>query len=420
MKTSSGLLLGVLFTLVVVIVAVVIYFNTRPEEEKPGTSTGPSSPTLPSIGDLTIAQTLSPNSDSETYTIEPYTIEYADGDNEKSLSKNVTFTLNWENKDGFDTVSRIRVEHYIRGIDDVLQTVEVNDNQKLDGFWDYAPISVKISGLPDDNTAQYSFVGQNMFKIIATYGGNIELPLYDGTGELGQGETHPPELVIKPEDLTATIDMTGGKTVVYSVSLLGDTRETFKNIDNTSYTFTATSAEDDTTGQRTSVSIEGIELIAQDTEEEREANGSKKFKFRYKDDGKYVGAKRTNIAGTSDWFLELAKVDDDLNNEDDMAVIITFSNSYLDKSGDTPPGDTYRMLKITAKTCRTDPAGCLVATDKTTTEDLFLYGSHHRLYETGVVEGEFEAPKPAKWLGLTGRTKEESPMKHWKIEETII
>ena len=56
MKTSSGLLLGVLFALVVVIVALVIYFNTRPEE-KPPTSTGPS-PTLPTIGDLRIAQTL--------------------------------------------------------------------------------------------------------------------------------------------------------------------------------------------------------------------------------------------------------------------------------------------------------------------------------------------------------------------------
>ena len=95
MKTSSGLLLGVLFTLVVVIVAVVIYFNTRPEEEKTETSTGPS-PTLPTIDDFTIAQTLSPDSDSETYMIEPYTIEYAEGDNEKALSKNVKFTLSWK------------------------------------------------------------------------------------------------------------------------------------------------------------------------------------------------------------------------------------------------------------------------------------------------------------------------------------
>jgi len=408
MKTSSGLLLGVLFTLVVVIVAVVIYFNTRPEEEKTVTSTDPS-PTLPSIGDLTIAQILSPNSDSETYTIEPYTIEYAEGDNEKSLSKNVTFTLNWKNKGNFETVSKIRVEHYIRekGTNAALQTIEVNNNQKIDGLWDYAPISVKISGLPDDNTAQYSFVGQNMFKVIATYDGNQELPLYDGTKALGEGETHPPELVIKPGDLTATIDMTGSIKKVFNVSLLSGTRGTTKDIVNKSYTFTATSTEDDITGKRTSVSIKGIELIAQD-------NTGKNFKFRYKADGKFVGAKRTNIAGTSDWFLELAKVNDVLETDEDKAVIITFSNSYLDKSGDETPGDTYRMLKITAKTCRTDPDSCLGETvDKTTTEDLFLYGSHLAVDTNGT-------PKPAKWLSLTGRTKEETPMKHWKLEETII
>ena len=54
MKTSSGLLLGVLFTLVVVIVALVIYFNTRPEEEeKPETLDGP---TLPGISNLTVSK----------------------------------------------------------------------------------------------------------------------------------------------------------------------------------------------------------------------------------------------------------------------------------------------------------------------------------------------------------------------------
>jgi len=409
MKTSSGLLLGVLFTLVVVIVAVVIYFNTRPEEEKTVTPTGPS-PTSPSIGDLTIAQTLSPDSDSEPYTIEPYTIEYDDGVNEKILSKNVTFTLNWKNLGNFESVSKIRVEHYIRekGTGTVLQTVEVNDNQKIDGFWDYAPISVKISGLPDDNDNQYSFIGENMFKVIATYDGTDEVVLYNGTEALGEGETHPPELVIKPEDLTATIDMTGKKTVIYSVSLLGGTRTTSKEIDNTSYTFTATSTEDDITGKRTSFSIKGIQLIAQDTE-------GKKFKFRYKDKSggkyKFVGAKRNNEG--SNWFLELTKVDDlkDETDENKKAVIITFSDSYLDKSGDEPPGDTYRMLKITAKTCRSVADSCQGATDKTTTEDLFLYGSHSAV-------GTNETPKPARWLGLTGRTKEETPMKHWKLEET--
>lgn len=403
MKTSSGLLLGVLFTLVVVIVAVVIYFNTRPEEEKTVTPTGPS-PTLPSIGDLTIAQTLSPDSDSETYTIEPYTIEYAAGDNEEKLSKNVTFTLNWENKGGFETVSRIRVEHYIReeGATTVLQTVDVNDNQKLDEYWDYAPISVKISGLPDNDSNQYSFVGQNMFKVIATYDGNKDFPLYDGTKALGEGENHPPELVIKPGDLTATIDMIEKKTETFSVSLIESTQGTTKEIDNKSYTFTATSLINDVDGKPYNVStLKGIELIAQD-------DTGTEFKFKYgelypilSDRGKYVGAGLNTE--TKEWTLY--NVD-----EEAKASKITFINSYLDKSDEG--GDTYRMLRISKPKCTTSDDGCNGDEGKPTdveagdTQDLFLYGSHIK-----GITGK-------SWLGLSGRTKEETPMKHWKLEET--
>lgn len=407
MKTSSGLLLGVLFTLVVVIVAVVIYFNTRPEE-KTKTSTGPSS-TLPSIGDFTIAQTLSQNSDSETYTIEPYTIEYAEGDNEKSLSKNVTFTLNWTNGGGFETVSKIRVEHYIRekGTSTALQTVEVNDNRSGTA-WDGASVSVKISGLPDDNVNQYSFVGQSMFKVIATYASG-ELPLYDGT-EAFTAETHPPELVIKPGDLTATINMTGSIEKVFNVSLLTGTRGTTKDIVNKSYTFTATSLINDVNAKPYNVSIlKGIELIAQDT------TGTE-FKFKYgelhptlEDRGKYVGAE----LNTETKKMRLFTV-----AQESKASKITFAKSYLDESdrkdsgGIADPGDTYRMLRISNPKCITSDVACTGAegkpneTEAGDTQFLFLYGDH-RTNNTG-----------KSWLGLTGRTKEEMPMKHWKIEET--
>jgi hypothetical protein len=409
MKTSSGLLLGVLFTLVVVIVAVVIYFNTRPEE-KTKTSTGPSS-TLPSIGDFTIAQTLSQNSDSETYTIEPYTIEYAEGDNEKSLSKNVTFTLNWTNGGGFETVSKIRVEHYIRekGTNAALQTVEVNDNRSGTA-WDSASVSVKISGLPDDNVNQYSFVGDNMFKVLATYDGNKEYTLYDGTGALGVGETHPPELVIKPGDLTATINMTGSIEKVFNVSLLTGTRGTTKDIVNKSYTFTATSLINDVNAQPYNVSIlKGIELIAQDT------TGTE-FKFKYgelhptlADRGNYVAAELNTETKKMTLFTVA---------QESKASKITFAKSYLDESdrkdssGIADPGDTYRMLRISNPKCITSDDGCNGdegkpnETEAGDTQFLYLYGDH-RTNNTG-----------KSWLGLTGRTKEEMPMKHWKIEET--
>jgi len=416
MKSSSGLLLGVLFTLVVVIVAVVIYFNTRPEE-KTATPTGPS-PTSPSIGDLTIAQTLSPDSDSEPYTIEPYTIEYDNGVNEKSLSKNVTFTLNWTNQDGFVTVTKLEVEHYIRGTATALQTVVVNDNQKLNGSWNRAPISVKISGLPDNNANQYSFIGENMFKVIATYDAdNKKESLYDGTVDLGEGETHPPELVIKREDLTATIDMTGSIQKVFSVSLLERTQGTTKAIVNKSYTFTATSRINDSNNEPYNIStLKAIELISQD-------DSGTEFKFKYGNNhpaqanrGKYLAAG----INTSTKTLELITV-----SEIEDATKITFMNSDKDRSikrdsdgDDWSPGDTYRMLRITVPKCITEGEpfesdnGCTGGSGKPTdteaadTQFLYLFGDHNT-NNTG-----------KKWLTMTGRDENESPMKHWKLEET--
>jgi hypothetical protein len=377
MKTSSGLLLGVLFTLVVVIVAVVIYFNTRPGEEKPGTSTGPSS-TLPSIGDLTIAQTLSPNSNSETYTIEPYTIEYdegeeeaaetaayEEGDTEKKLSKNVTFTLKWTNQDGFETVSKIQVEHYIRGKGTTaLQTVDVPDTMiNDDGTWNYASITVVVTGLPDDNTNQYSFVGDNMFKVVAT-NANESITLYDGTADLVGDATHPPELVIKPEDLTASIDMTESRTVTFDVSLLGGTRTTSKDIQNTSYTFTATTLADDN-GTVRDISITGIEFISQDT------TGTK-FKFKNKGSDTYLGVNKNASTGALTLKTNASKGD---------AAIITFTESIT-------KGDDYRMLKTVVEE-----------------QEYYLFGPHIANDTT------------IKWLKLFGRvsSKKERVMKDWKV-----
>ena len=380
MKTSSGLLLGVLFTLVVVIVAVVIYFNTRPgEEEKPETSTDPST-TLPSIGDLTIAQTLSPNSNSETYSIEPYTIEYdegeeaapaaaaavyQEGDTEKKLSKNVTFTLKWTNQDGFETVSKIQVEHYIRGKGTTaLQTVDVPDTMiNDDGTWNYASITVVVTGLPDDNTNQYSFVGDNMFKVVAT-NANESITLYDGTADLVGDATHPPELVIKPEDLTASIDMTESRTVTFDVSLLGGTRTTSKDIQNTSYTFTATTLADDN-GTVRDISITGIEFISQDT-------AGTKFKFKNKGSDTYLGVNKNASTGALTLKTNASKGD---------AAIITFTESIT-------KGDDYRMLKTVVEE-----------------QEYYLFGPHIANDTT------------IKWLKLFGRvsSKKERVMKDWKV-----
>ena len=376
MKTSSRLLLGVLFTLVVVIIAVVIYFNTRPGEEKTETSTGPS-PTLPSIGDLTIAQTLSPNSNSETYTIEPYTIElYDEGDTEKKLSKNVKFTLKWTNEGGFETVSKIQVEHYIRGKGTTaLQTVVVPDSMKnggVDGTWNYAEITVVVTGLLDNNNKQYSFIGDNMFKVVAT-NATVPITLYDGTAALVGDATHPPELVIKPEDLTATITMAESRTVTFDVSLLGGTRTTSKDIKNTSYTFTATTLPDDNNATR-DISITGIEFISQDTT-------GKKFKFKNKASDTYLGVNKNATTGALTLKTNATKGD---------AAIITFTESIT-------KDDTYRMLK-TIVTEKDDD-------NKDVSVDYYLFGPHIANDTT------------IKWLTLFGRTssQKERVMKDWKV-----
>ena len=347
MKTSSGLLLGVLFTLVVVIVALVIYFNTRPEEEeKPETSTGPS-PTLPSISDLTVSQILSPNSDSETYTIEPYTIEYAEGDNEKSLSKNVTFTLNWRNEGSFDDVTTVKVEHHIK-IGEVTTLMSTRTSSLAAYRSSFTDVSFPVRGLADDpvdatnaEKKQYSFVGKSRFKITAVLNRNVtgsttefqSVTLYDG---VDLGETDPSELEIKAEDLTATIDMAQALEKTYSLQLRtdadNDAGKTQTSVKNQKYKFVAKQL-DGTNG----VIYENIELISQD-------DTGKKFKFR--SGTTYWGT--TNVTPTTPGAKPYEILTTTANRTN--AVVITFVNSSLDcpevNDNNCPAKVNYKSFKI--------------------------------------------------------------------------
>jgi len=242
MKTSSGLLLGVLFTLVVVIIAVVIYFNTRPEEEKPKNDPGPSSPTLPSITDFNVSRTFSPDG-NESYTIEPYTIEPYTSADIIALSKNVSFTLTWKNGSGFDEsgVTQIKVFHIVKKSDQDIKTILRNDAASTDNF---AESSVTISGLntgttaADGTTGPYSFVGTNFFKIVAVMGNSAistsdDVILYNGLGG-SDGE------VITDEDLVGTLDMTNPETITYTPRLDNTWRNSErigKSISNKRYDF---------------------------------------------------------------------------------------------------------------------------------------------------------------------------------------
>lgn len=334
MKTSSGLLLGVLFTLVVVIVAVVIYFNTRPEEEKTVTPTGPS-PTLPTIDDFTIAQTLSPDSDSETYMIEPYTIEYDVGKNEKELSKNVKFTLSWKNGNGYNDVQKLKIDHYIvtSSTDKELKksfsvTKGSADAGSYPGmFENYGSVQYSISG-----DGGYSFIGKNRFSITAILNykesgqtKNKEVSLYkDFTNDSID------ELDVSEEDLTATLEMTGTITKEFKLKLqdgstTGDANAASSKVINTKYTFTSYKS-----GTTIAKSITDIELIPQDDD-------GKKFKFRI--NGNYVKAEIVNdIEVTDPVTLKYAKYSVGETSNTDAIITFVFN---------TTESDTKRMLKTT-------------------------------------------------------------------------
>ena len=382
MKTSSGLLLGVLFTLVVVIVAVVIYFNTRPEEEKTETPTGPST-TLPTIDDLTIAQTLSPDSDSEPYTIEPYTIEYAEGDNEKELSKNVKFTLSWKNGNGYNNVQKLKIDHYIVTSStekDLKKSFSVTKDSADAGnypgmFENYGSVQYSISG-----DGSYSFIGKNRFSITAILNykesdqtENKEVSLYeDFTNE------SIAELDVSEEDLTATLDMTGSITKEFKLKLqdgstTGADNAASSEVKNTKYTFKSY-----TSGTSGLYSIDNIELIPQDDD-------GKKFKFRK--DGQYIKAEIVNDIEVTDPvtpnYARFAR--GETSNTD---AIITFVFN-------TTESDPKRLLKTTI-------GG----------KDYYLFGKAQYNKNSN---GQTPSPPGPIWKQLSDVTQEYDGTKTWHI-----
>ena len=284
MKTSSGLLLGVLFTLVVVIIAVVIYFNTRPEEkeDQPQTSNDPSpgpSPTLPTISDLNVSRTFSPDG-SESYTIEPYTIEpYTDAD-VIGLSKNVNFTLTWTNGSGFaeSGVTQIQVYHIVESFTSDTNTILRNTSASTSNF---AQSSVSISGLDTDATAldgtgPYSFEGNNFFKIVAVIPTGTDVILYNGQSTENREDD---KQVITDGDLVATLGMTNPETITFTPRLDNTEGQTIgKSISNKRYDFYYYETE---TAESATLIFSNIRLVPNDlvgTEFKLEKSDSKFLK----------------------------------------------------------------------------------------------------------------------------------------------
>ena len=245
MKSSDNTLLFVgLFVLIVVIIALIVYY-TRPGETKTPDQT--SDDTVLKVENLTFERTLNPDpsvgNGVSGYTIEPYGVEYATGATEyKELSKNVTFTMNWTNAPGFNkqVVQGFKIDHFVRTSVEqtdttrptkveqtLIKTQQTNSDTDKDNIIinDFGACRAKIVSNGD-----YSVVGQNSFALYAvtrqtSAGGNKNTPvewgntdtqkytlLYDGRDEPDADTT---ALKIIKDQLSVTLEMTTPETIEY-------------------------------------------------------------------------------------------------------------------------------------------------------------------------------------------------------------
>ena len=227
MKSSGNTLLLVgLFVLIVVIIALIVYY-TRPGETK--TSEQTSDTTKLAVENLSFQRTLNPdpsvNEGVSGYTIEPYGVEYAEGGEGKadytSLSNNVTFTMVWNNAPGFNNiVDGFKIEHYVGttkkhtfNYNSVITDKTTNNNGELISFSDFGKCKVKLSSA--DWTTKGDVIGQNKFKLFAIRKDDTgDALLYDGTNAEPDG-TFPTQLKIDKSQLSVTLSMTTPETVEF-------------------------------------------------------------------------------------------------------------------------------------------------------------------------------------------------------------
>ena len=255
MKSSNDnthLLVG-LFVLIVVIIALIVYY-TRQGETK--TSEQTSDTTKLTVENLTFERTLNPDPSVgdgvSGYTIEPYGVEYATGETEyKELSKNVTFTMKWTNAPGFNGVVKgFKIEHYVKATgaanypNDANQTLLKEPDDENISITDFGACSADIV-----SNGEYLVIGQNSFKLYAVVQKDNQnfnwansdtqkfVELYDGTTETPE----PTELNISKSQLSVTLKMTEAETISYTPETITDTK-TSTIIDKTPYKITNNAA----------------------------------------------------------------------------------------------------------------------------------------------------------------------------------
>jgi len=276
MKSSDNtLLLAGLFVLIVVIIALIVYY-TRQGETKTVEQT--SDTTKLTVENLTFERTLNPDPSVgdgvSGYTIEPYGVEYTTGTADYTeLSKNVTFTMKWTNAPGFNNVVKgFKIKHYVGTTEkhEFQYNSEITD---VDGesisFSDFGGCTVKLTSA--NWATQGNVIGQNKFKLFAVRtdetADNI---LYDGTVVT----TFPPELKISEAQLSVTLSMTTPETATFKPEKEGGTTSTRAVIFKTVY---------DISNEHTTLTKNDIGIYLETVEN----SNNKHFYFQY-EDGKYL------------------------------------------------------------------------------------------------------------------------------------
>ena len=204
--------------LIVAVVSFLVYWffiRKKPDDISNQPSPGEEEPSLPVAEMQEIEQITNPDESvkkeeyAEVYT-EPYT-EYAEGYDFAKLSNNITATLKWKNKGGFQDVKQITLTHKVGTTEvnkDVINkfgddgTTEIEDNKKYfinrsgDTLISHTFDNKKTSG-----GASTNLVGTNTFTVGYTLNNGDKGPLLPASG---QG---PIELVISEDQLRLSLEL---------------------------------------------------------------------------------------------------------------------------------------------------------------------------------------------------------------------
>ena len=212
--------------LIVAVVSFLVYWffiRKKPDDISNQPSPGEEEPSLPVAEMQEIEQIINPDESvkkeeyAEAYT-EPYT-EYAEGGYDfGKLSNNITATLKWKNKGGFQDVKQITLTHKVGTTEvnkDVINkfgadgTTEIEDNKKyfINRSGDTL-ISHMFDNKKSDGTSA-NLVGTNTFTITYKISDTVTGTLLPASGQ------EPIELVISEDQLRLSLELFEASSQTY-------------------------------------------------------------------------------------------------------------------------------------------------------------------------------------------------------------